>query len=167
MPTLLLLSLLLALGAQLAHWTWVFLAPRPSVTQTLGATTDLTQAGQTIVSAQLFGQNSHQNTVLAAETELNIRLKGVFAAVGRNPSYAIVNTGDKNDLSVPIGTEIQPGIKLQAVHPQYIVVSQEGILKRVNLDQKGGQILAGQPGSGKLGISTLGYNSYGISRASY
>jgi len=165
-PALLILSLLVALGGQLAHWTWVFLAPAPPPTQIGSQTTDLAQASQSIVNAQLFGQSSQQNTVLAAETELNIRLKGVFAAVGRNPSYAIVNIGDKNDVSVSIGTEIQPGVKLHSVHPQYIVVSQEGVLKRVNLDQKQTQNLTSQPGTAKLGISPLGYNAYGISRAS-
>ena len=166
LPKLLILTLLVALGTQLAHWTWVFLTPSPLIAASKVQNQDLNLAVQSISSARIFGKNEQKSVLLTADTTLNIHLKGVFAENAPYPSYAILNTGGKNDISVPIGAEILPGIKLKSVFPQHIVVSQDGLLKRINLESKNAQNANSPAGNARLGISTLGYNAYSISRAS-
>jgi general secretion pathway protein C len=165
-PGLALLVMLLALGAQLAHWTWALFAPSAPIATASPAQTDLAGAGSGIASAHLFGVSSQP---LAAPSHdgagLNIQLKGVFASVGRRPSYAIVNSGGKTDLTVRAGDEIQPGIILKSVYPRHVVLSREGVLLRIDLAQKDAGLSPQQPGATRLGISPIGYNAYRISRS--
>lgn len=155
--------LMIALGAQLAHWTWVLYAPRQDSAAAQAAQADAATAGQIIAAAHLFGHSTQPVPAhLSDGADLNIRLKGVFAALGRIPGYAIINTGGKGDLAVRAGDEMQPGIRLQSVHSQYIVVDRDGALQRINLEQKQPP---GQLGAARLGISSVGYNAYSISRS--
>lgn len=163
-PGLALLLLVVALGAQLAHWTWVLFAPRQDSPVAQTSLADIAEAGRIIAAAHLFGHSSQPTRAPSSDADLSIRLKGVFAARGRIPSFAIVNTGAKSDIAVRAGDEVQPGLKLQSVHSQYIVVSHEGTLQRINLEQKGTPKASGQLAATSLGIRTVGYNAYSISR---
>ena len=158
-PRFALLLLVVALGAQLAHWTWALFAPRQDSAAAPSAAVDAAAVGHIVVVAHLFGQSAQPaNTPGGDGTDPNIRLKGVFATHGKIPSFAIVNTGAKADLAVRAGDEVLPGLKLQAVHSQYIVVSRAGALQRINLEQKG-------LSAARLSISQVGYNTYRISRS--
>lgn len=162
-PRLALLLLVIALGAQLAHWTWAFAAPRQDRAAPPAPQVDLAASGRIIAAAHLFGHSTQPVATLDSDgADLNIRLKGVFAALGRIPSFAIINTGAKDDLAVRAGDEVQPGLKLQSVHSQYIVVNRDGALQRINLEQKPSQ---GQLGATRIGISSVGYNAYRVSRS--
>lgn len=153
------LVLIVVLGWQLAHWTWVFLTPRPANPVLSAAPTDAEVAAHTISMAHLFGRATPAIGAVNSDSAApNIHLRGVFAAIGQFPSYAIVNNGAKTDQILRIGDEIQPGMTLKSVYPQYIVVIHEGVAKRVNLEQK--NLEPALP----LGISPLGYNAYSISR---
>jgi len=165
-PRLALLLLVVALGAQLAHWTWVLFAPRQDSVALPSSPADVAAAGRIIAAAHLFGHSTQPVSLPDGNgADLNVRLKGVFAARGRIPSFAIINTGGKADLAVRAGDEVQPGLTLQAVHSQYIVVSREGALQRINLEQKGLSQSPGQIGATRLGINAVGYNAYSISRS--
>jgi general secretion pathway protein C len=165
-PRLALLLLVVALGAQLAHWTWVLFAPRQGSAAVQAAPADVAAAGRIIAATHLFGHSTQPVAALDRDgAALNIRLKGVFAARGRSPSFAIINTGAKGDLAVRAGDEVQPGLKLQSVHSQYIVVNHDGALQRINLEQKDRTQAPSQLGATRLGISSVGYNAYSISRS--
>lgn len=162
-PYLALLLLMIALGAQLAHWTWVFYAPSQDSLAMQPSQADPATAGHIIAAAHLFGLSTQAPAVRNSDgVDSIIRLKGVFAAPGRIPGYAIINTGGKTDFAVRAGDEVQPGIKLQSVFSQYIVVNRDGALQRINLEQKQ---VPGQLGTARLGINALGYNAFSISRS--
>jgi general secretion pathway protein C len=86
-------------------------------------------------ATRLFGG---QLSVTAAS---NYQLKGVIA--GRDGTYgaAIIVADGKPAQALPVGHEISPGVSLKEVHPQYVMLSENGALKRINLPEaKGPQI---------------------------
>jgi general secretion pathway protein C len=78
---------------------------------------------------------------------LNIQLKGVFAENGNYPAFAIVNTGAKDE-PVKTGNDIMPGVVLDSVKPEHIVVRRNGVLERVNLEERPGGGGGGSAGPG-------------------
>jgi general secretion pathway protein C len=164
-PALPLLVLIIILAAQLAHWTWVFFLPGQEVSTLNTVQTDAESAARIITAEHLFGSSAQAGGPVSNDNaSLNIRLTGVFAANRRADSYAIINTGTKTDQTVRVGDEIQPGVKLKAVHPQYIIVNHDGVPKRIKLEQKGQELSLIQSGAAGLGIKPLGYNAYSVSR---
>lgn len=166
-PGLLMLMLIAALGGVLAHWTWVFVVPRQDVPAAPFAQADTQAETLTIVGAHLFGQATARASGAGTDaiSTLNIQLKGVFAAIGNLPGFAVVNTGAKTDQPVRAGDEIMSGVKLESVHPRHIIVNRSGVAERINLEEKGGggQLLS-QPGASRLGVASLGHNAYSVSR---
>ena len=164
-PGMAVLGLIIVLGFQLAHWSWAFIAPRPGNPAFSAPQINAESAAHTIAAAHLFGQTTQPSAAVSNDHSLpNIRLKGVFAAVSRQNSYAIVNTGIRIDQTLRIGEDILPGIQLKSVHPLYIVVSHDGVLKRLNLDNKNNGETSAPASTADHGISPLGYNAYRISR---
>jgi len=164
-PGLPVLLLIIVLAAQLAHWTWVFFLPSHEVSTLNAVQSDAESAARTITAEHLFGRSTPAGSPVSSDSAtLNIHLTGVFAAIGRASSYAIINTGVKTNQTVRVGEEIQPGVTLKAVHPLYIVVNHDGVPKRINLEQKGNEQVLIQPGPAGLGIRPIGYNVYSISR---
>ena len=104
-PGLLMLMLIAALGGVLAHWTWVFLAPRQDGSAAPPVPADTRAVADAIVGAHLFGQATVRTSGAGTDTisTLAIRLTGVFAAIGNLPGFAIVNTGVKVGRSVSTG----------------------------------------------------------------
>ncbi|MDT3705533.1 MAG: type II secretion system protein N [Thiobacillus sp.] len=135
---LLSLFLLVALAALLAHWTWRFAAPRPpSPTVDVSADVKLGEALDALRAVQLFGAReggAHAATERA--TALNLKLRGVFAALGGLPALAIVNV-DGQDQAVATGQEIQPGVVLDAVAPDHVILLNRGARERLELDEMG------------------------------
>lgn len=132
------LLLLVALAALLAHWTWRFAAPRPTV-PAAGAATEVSLAAalETLRGARLFGASADGATTAAArDTALNLKLRGVFAALGGLPALAIVNV-DGEDRAVATGQEIQPGVVLDAVAPDHAILVNRGVRERLALDEMG------------------------------
>src|SRR5262245_31506785 len=109
--TLIVAALVVVLGWQLAHWTWVFVAPAPIAS----APTAPDSAADLAVAARLFGGTSTGAVASAAPSSL--RLKGVVAPTPGTAASAIFNTGGTRDVSVYIGNEVAPGVKLVEVLP--------------------------------------------------
>jgi len=156
-------ALALVLAWQLAHWTWVFLAPSPTVSApATEGTADLA------VAARLFGGTASGTAVASAATS-SLRLKGVVAPTPGTAASAIFNTGAARDLSVYIGNDVMPGVKLVEVLPDAVVVSRAGLRERIELETrktapKGGatKLAAGTP-QFRLNVTSAG-NSFAISR---
>jgi general secretion pathway protein C len=157
--TLLVAALVLVLAWQLAHWTWVFLAPsgvdrpKPPVSGVdLG------------VASRLFGGAPSGAT--AASTSTGLRLKGVVAPSPASTASAVFNAGGK-DIAVMIDGEIQPGVKLAAVGPDHAIVSRAGVRERIDLDTRMPAVprsVAGQPTGFRLNVSRAGSNSFTFAR---
>jgi general secretion pathway protein C len=132
------LLLLLALAALLAHWTWRFAAPVPPLPAAdARADVKLGAALETLRSAQLFGAAAGEASAPVEQaTSLNLKLRGVFAALGGLPALAILNV-DGQDQAVATGNEIVPGVVLDAVAPDHIIFLNRGVRERLDLDAVG------------------------------
>lgn len=121
--------LLIALGLQLAWWSWHFLLPAPNINalnpSTGGALEDIA------LSRRLFGGGEAAQAIEAAASD--IRLKGVFAVDGVTLSAAVVNWAGK-DQAVRMGQELMKGATLAEVHADYIIVARNGARERIDLD---------------------------------
>ena len=80
-------------------------------------------------AAGLFGGRS---TVAAAS---NFQLKGVVAADDGRDSVAILSANGKPAQAVRQGAEIVPGAVVKEVHRRYVLVSDGGVPKRVELPE--------------------------------
>lgn len=137
------LALLLTLAAVLAHWTWRLAAPETTRAAALAAPQ---AAGvETIRAAHLFGEPTVAGAAPAARaTSLNLKLHGVFAAPGNRPAMAILNV-DGEDRAVARGAEVQPGVVLGEVAADHVLLVNQGVTERLDLDRPQGQAAAGGP----------------------
>jgi general secretion pathway protein C len=76
----------------------------------------------------LFGRSA-----VATAAASNYALKGVVVARRPEDSAAILIADGKGQQTVAIGRELSPGVKLLEVHEDYIVISEAGLIKRVEL----------------------------------
>ncbi len=132
------LLLLLILAALLAHWTWHFTAPAPPLPASgAGAEVKLDAQLAALRTAQLFGTAAGR-TGAASEraTALDFKLRGVFAALGGQPALAILGV-DGQDQAVASGDEIVPGVVLDAVAPDHVILLNHGVRERLDLDALG------------------------------
>jgi general secretion pathway protein C len=117
-------ALVLVLAWQLAYWTWVFVAPprvdagaaRPA------AVVDLAQI------ARLFGAAAP-----AGGPSGDLVLKGVVAPTPGVAASAIFAPRAGRDVSVFIGDEVRPGVKLVEVDPDHVIVERAGVRERIDL----------------------------------
>ena len=130
------LLLLLAFAALAAHWTWRFAAPRaPQPAAAARADVNLGAALESLRAARLFGA-AEGGAAVERETSLNLKLRGVFAALGGLPALAILAV-DGQDLAVATGKEVQPGVTLDAVAPDHVILVNRGARERLDLEELG------------------------------
>jgi len=151
----------------LAQWTWLVLTPKAK-----RATVDATPlsapvAADAIFSSHLFGRASGENSAPESQpvTPSNLKLHGVFAAIGSLPAFAILSVDGKPDQPVKAGTEIAPGVVLAAVYPDRVEVRRNGVVERLNLEAK----VAGPSGVAKdvdfrLNVQSRAPGNYSFSR---
>ena len=123
--------LFIALCVSAAYWAMQLFKPplRPVVAppQTVQSAPRLDAA------AALFGGR----TAIAVAS--NFQLKGVVVAGNAAESIAILAAGGKPAQVVKTNEEVAPGVKVTEVHPRYVLLSERGVVKRVELpeDMKG------------------------------
>ena len=91
-------------------------------------------------AATLFGGQA--STAVAS----NYQLTGVVAA-GRNSAAIIVTDGTPK--AIKLGKEVVAGVTVQEVHPRYVMLSDGGVLKRIEL------ALDTRPAAGGAAVSPL------------
>jgi general secretion pathway protein C len=161
--TVAIVALTLVLAFQLAHWTWVFVAP-PEVAKTPDG-----DAGVDIAAiARLFGAAPPPSASGASTSGL--RLKGVVAPDAGPIASAIFSTGGGKDIAVFVDREITPGVKLLAVKPDHVVVSRNGAPERIELEAARSAAGAANARGGvrpqgfRVNVARAGSNSYAFSR---
>jgi general secretion pathway protein C len=86
-------------------------------------------------AAGLFGGK------LVAQTVANFQLKGVIASLSGRSGTVMVAVDGKPLRAYGVGNEIMPGVKIEAIFPKYVQISDNGASKRINLpENKGGGI---------------------------
>ena len=162
--TLAIVALTLVLAFQLAHWTWVFIAP-PEV-----AATPQPDAGVDMAAiAKLFGAAPPSSGVASTS---GLRLKGVVAPDGGPIASAIFSTGSGKDIAVFVEREITPGVTLLEVKPDHVIVSRAGARERIELDVarslassgRGGARGVGSRAGFRVNVARSGESSYSFSR---
>lgn len=156
------LALVLVLAFQLASWTWAFVSPpRIAAGATPRAEVDLAAI------ARMFGAAPPAGS--AAASTSGLRVKGVVAPTPGTAASAIFSTGSGRDISVYVGREVQPGVKLVEVHPDHVMVSRGGANERIDLDAvrslAGNAANAGPRSQGfRLNVARTGTNAFSLSR---
>lgn len=177
--TVLTALLVIAIGLQLAWWSWHFIAPtagsnapNASTGEAFGEVADYNNKAR-----QLFGGDGASSAVVnnASVIQSDITLKGVFAVDGKTLSAAVVNLGGKDQV-VSLNQELSNAAKLTEVHADYIVFSRAGIQEKILLAEFRGargtnasttNAGANGPASAagfRLNVANAGTNSYSLSR---
>jgi general secretion pathway protein C len=159
--TIAIVALVLVLAYQLAHWTWVFLAPA-----VVAAPADASEGVNLAAIARLFGASAPDG---ATASTGGLRLKGVIAPDSGPMASAIFSTGSGKDITVMVDHELQKGVTLAEVKPEYVVISRAGARERIDLDlpKGGGGKAAGAAARNigfKLNVARQGDNNYMLSR---
>src|ERR1700761_2278067 len=129
-----------ALAASLAFWALQLFKPaqRPIAPMAMAPEPQL----NVDAAKGLFGG---QTAVVAVS---NYQLRGVVAAgVGRD-SAAIIAVDGQPALALAGGREGAPGVTIQEIHPKHVMLSEGGVIKRVDLASDAGvPSTGGQPGA--------------------
>jgi general secretion pathway protein C len=80
-------------------------------------------------AAALFGGRT--TTAVAS----NYQLRGVVASGTAKDSVAIISADGKPPQAIRANMEIEPGVKVQEIHRTYVLLSEGGVSKRVELPQ--------------------------------
>ena len=134
LPLLISLLALILLAASIAYWVLQLYKPEQ---RPLAAAPVASQAAPSVESAAaLFGG---QPTAVIA----NFQLTGVVAA-GADSAVILVADGQP-PRAVRIGREIVPNVTVVEVHRRYVMLSDGGVMKRVELAPDSGQSTAIMP----------------------
>lgn len=130
LPLLISFILFLALCASGAFWGMQLFKQKP---RDIAWTAPAPQAELTMESAaSLFG--GKVSTAVAS----NYQLKGVLAPRDPLRGIAIIAADGQPSQSVPVGKEISPGVQVKEVHKLYIMLNENGIMKRVDMPETKG-----------------------------
>lgn len=127
LPGLTSFVLFVALCAASAYWAMALFKPavRP--------VTAPPQASQPAIGVEaalgLFGGNA---SVAVAS---NFQLKGVVVSDVERESVAILSADGKPAQAIAVGAEVMPGVSVKEVHAQYVLLSDAGVIKRVELPE--------------------------------
>ncbi len=131
-PTLATLAALVLAGFLAARWVAYFAGAAETPPPQQRERPQLGAVAETLAGAHLFGVAPAAGE---AVSNLNIKLRGVFAGGGTDSGFAIVNAGGR-DQATRIGGEVVPGVTLESVHPRHVVLRRGGALERVNLEER-------------------------------
>ncbi|QDZ29141.1 type II secretion system protein N [Noviherbaspirillum sp. UKPF54] len=127
-PLIVSFLLFIALCASIAYWGLQLFKPptRPVAAPPRVARADISPDE----AAALFG--GRPGKVAAAS---NYQLKGVILSGTENDSVAILSADGKPAQAVGVGTEVVPGVTVKEVHREYVLLSDAGAVKRVDLPE--------------------------------
>lgn len=129
LPLLFTVLAVAALSASLAYWGLQLFKPQ----QRPIAAVPLQAAPEANLDAAkgLFGGQ------VAAAAVSNYQLTGVVAANGLD-SAAIIAADGKPAMAYGVGREVAPGVTIKEVHPKYVLLSEGGAIKRLDLPSDAG-----------------------------
>lgn len=125
----------LVVGALLAKWAWLLFAPRTLSISPAPEQGAVPEAGKLFGTAAAVVAPTPVSRGMETTVLLNVRLVGVFAAESGHSGFAVLKLDDKHQVGVAAGQEVQPGIRLHAIHPGYVLLERNGVQQRVNLEE--------------------------------
>lgn len=125
LPLLVSLLAVVALSASLAYWALqLFKLPqRPLAAAPFQSVPEASLSA----AAGLFGGQA----VSAAISRY--QLKGVVATANGRGSVAILVLDDKPAQALPVGAEVVAGVSVKEIRPRFVLLSESGVVKRVDL----------------------------------
>jgi len=151
----------------LAQWTWLALTPKAKRLPVDAAPLSAPVAADAIFSSHIFGRAPAESSAPESvpATSSNLKLHGVFAAIGSLPAFAILSVDGKPDQPVKVGTEIAAGVVLSAVYPDYVEVRRNGVVERINLETKAtGPSGVAKDAEFRLNVQSRAPGNYSFSR---
>lgn len=126
LPILVSFTLFVVLCASATYWSMQWFKPnaRPVAAPMQQARIDVNPEA----AAGLFGGRA-----AAVVPASNFQLKGVVVAKNMSESVAILSADGKPAEAIRINSEAIPGVTVKEVHQQYVLLSEGGINKRVDL----------------------------------
>lgn len=120
--------LFIALCASIAYWALQLFKPplRPVAAPPRVARADVSPDA----AAVLFGGRPGK-----AAAASNYQLKGVIMSGTARDSVAILSADGKPAQAVSMGMEVTPGVSVKEVHDDYVLLSEGGVIKRVDLPE--------------------------------
>ena len=92
-----------------------------------------------LVNAHLFGQYqasaSAASLANAPDTQLNFTLLGILAGTTEAESLALIAKDSTDEGAYSIGDDVSPGVNLQAIFPDRVILSRQGRLETLRLDK--------------------------------
>ena len=121
--------MLLLLCALAAKWSWVFWAPAPIP---LPEVPDIpvAQAAQLIIADHLLTSKE-----TSGQPPADLKLEGVFAAENGGQGVAIFQLSGKS-IMVPLKGQILPGMRVDEIDQDHVVLDHDGVKERLNLEVK-------------------------------
>jgi general secretion pathway protein C len=149
----------------LARWTWVLLAPAaPVVVPATPAPVDIQAALDEILRARLFSGKAAGEAPIAGTARRDVQLAGVFATAPQGRGWAVLQLEGKAQQVAANGTEIAPGLLLDQVFGDHVVVTRDGTRERIDLARRVAAAPQQAPVFG-LNVQQRGTGDYAFSRA--
>lgn len=154
-----------------AHWTWRWLAreePAPPAAEAPAALS-AREAAERVVAAAPFGRAPTASAAPAAVTNLNVTLKGVYAARSPEDSFAILNFAGRGDKPYRVGAKLEGGVVLEAVYADRVVLRNRGELQSLRFPARprapGVTRGAAAPSADGLRVRQTAPNQFNFSRS--
>jgi len=125
-------ALLIALAVLCAHWFWKFAAP-PTRMPLEPMQSDAARPIEAIRGARLFGDAQVQ-AAAAPAVRTDLVLRGISAS--RSGGIAVIAVDRGRVVTAKAGEDIAPGIRLERVHRDHVIVTQNGMSQRIELPQR-------------------------------
>jgi general secretion pathway protein C len=127
------LALALALSVQLAQLGWIVLRPAPEPVAVAAVSSPAQPADLTIFQRfdaffRTGGESSLSDATAAGSSQM--RLYGLRSD-GAGGGSAIIGLADGRQVSVGVGETVEPGLVLQSVGPDHVVLARGGSLSRL------------------------------------
>jgi general secretion pathway protein C len=117
--------LFIALCVSAAYWSMQLF--KPPVRSVTAPPKPIQPIPKPDAAANLLG--GHANAVVAS----NFQLKGVVVANNPAESVAVLSANGKPARAIITNAEVMPGVMLKEVNRRYVLLSEGGVIKRVEL----------------------------------
>lgn len=126
------LAAIAILAAVCAQWFWVFFAPQePALPHRPEAS--LERPLDAIARARPFGTGPAAQPAAPAPTT-DLLLRGISST--RKGGMAVIAIDKGRTVAVSAGDEILPGVRLEKVQPDHVLVSRNGVQQRLELPRR-------------------------------
>ena len=152
LPLIVTVLAVVLLSASLAYWGLQLFKPRQ---RAIAAPPPPPPMGINLDAAKgLFGGQ------VSVAVVSNYQLKGVVAARGED-SAAIISVDNKPAVALAVGKEVVPGVIVKEVHPRHVLLSEGGVMKRIDLPSDAG-VSSGPatPPGQRVPLQLLAFNDY-------